>query len=1006
MAVHIRIVDSAAEPVGAELSTISRAVTAHGRVELLTSSFEERETCRRALARAGCGLGVEVTTPAGWIASLWELLGTGTHPVSALQRSLLIADILASWDPSDLEPLRDTLGTRFLLASMARDFLPYVLDEARMAPASDAEDLVARLLGRYADRLASLGLEEPATAAVRLAHSFADELPACASCVVVRGMQKMPAYLMDLLASVGTEGECIILLAPQQRAAAVCVEEAFAARGVEASIEESSMREPSALVLPTMFLEVAGPHARDRAYAQIISRAAEQACGARSGSDAVVAVVARRPVKAAWQLAERLASQNVQAIAPADARFDETRTGAQFNALANLVTRMRAAAAGEIPDSEWWPAPELSDWLACPLSGCDAWSARVFDKKIRGKRAMGVDAVLSELQSIQTRVTSQRKKLDPDNPWAQVPAVCAEVVQYLMQDRPVSAFKSMLSVAEALPAYALGNADGAVVQEREASMIKMAIGLLMDEARAVDVPQSVATGVLSGLKVGICAKTDEVKTGDVSSDAADASASRPVARFMTLAAAAAVCPGTFDAMVFLDVDAEAYSLAVKEDASTLLGERLMAAPVAIDPASYQRVLFDRAVRASVGTTILARVTHDRQAKDVYPAAIWTELLARAGAAANVEQTDEGDIVRDLDPSGAVGLDTCQIQCLPPQQLGDDAIPYVVLRQRNKDGELVARQLSASQIESYSSCPLCWFISSRVRPSSIDAGFGNIEKGNFVHDVMFRFHSELLEAGVDRVRPENVPAALSALHEAFDEVRAEHARGKTTSSAALVPLDAGERAQIDEILPQLERVVRYEAGALMPFKPAYLEYSFNGLGVSYAGWPLGGRIDRVDVDAEGRAAIIDYKHRGDVNPFKLKDPTAPLKDGAIPAEDDRWLPEHTQSLIYAQAMRRALGLEPAAALYFATKGRMPAMRGAAAAALVGAESDESMIPGLRDGFPATEQGGTMTFEQLLDRVEEAIAQRLDEMAHGVVCASEDPAGRCSFNHPSGFERRGA
>ena len=1006
MAVHIRIVDSAAEPVGAELSTISRAVTAHGRVELLTSSFEERETCRRALARAGCGLGVEVTTPAGWIASLWELLGTGTHPVSALQRSLLIADIIASWDPSDLEPLRDTPGTRFLLASMARDFLPYVLDEARMAPASDAEDLVARLLGRYADRLASLGLEEPATAAVRLAHSFADELPACASCVVVRGMQKMPAYLMDLLASVGTEGECIILLAPQQRDAAVCVEEAFAARGVEASIEESSMREPSASVLPAMFLEVAGPHARDRAYAQIISRAAGQACGARSGSDAVVAVVARRPVKAAWQLAERLAACGVQAIAPADARFDETRTGTQFNALSDLVARMRAAAAGEIPDSEWWPAPELSDWLACPLSGCDAWSARVFDKKIRGKRAMGVDAVLSELQSIQTRVIAQRKKLDSDNPWAQVPAVCADVVQYLMQERPVSAFKSMLSVVEALPAYALGNTDGAVARECEASMLKMAIGMLMDETRAVDVPQSVATSVLPGLKVGISAKTFEVEANNDVSEPADASGSRPAAQFLTLAAAAAARPGTFDAMVFLDVGAETYSLAVKEDASTLLGERLAAAPVAIDPASYQRVLFDRAVRASAGATILARVTHDRQAKDIYPAAIWTELRARAGAAASVEQTDEGDIVRDLDPSGAVGLDACQVQCLPPQQLSDEATPYVVLRQRNEDGELVARQLSASQIESYSSCPLCWFISSRVRPSSIDADFGNIEKGNFVHDVMFRFHSELLEAGVDRVRPENVPAALSVLHEAFDEVRAEHARGKTTSSGALVPLDAGERAQIDEILPQLERVARYEAGVLMPFKPTYLEYSFNGLGVTYAGWPLGGRIDRVDVDAEGRAAIIDYKHRGDVNPFKLKDPTVPLKDGTIPAEDERWLPEHTQSLIYAQAMRRALGLEPVAALYFSTKGRAPAMRGAAAAALVGDKTDESMIPGLRDGFPAAEHGGTMTFEQLLDRVEDAIAQRLDEMAHGVVCASEDPVGRCSFNHPSGFERRGA
>ena len=59
MAVHIRIVDSAAEPVGAESLTIRRAVTARGRVELLTSSFEERETYRHALAQAGCGLGVE-----------------------------------------------------------------------------------------------------------------------------------------------------------------------------------------------------------------------------------------------------------------------------------------------------------------------------------------------------------------------------------------------------------------------------------------------------------------------------------------------------------------------------------------------------------------------------------------------------------------------------------------------------------------------------------------------------------------------------------------------------------------------------------------------------------------------------------------------------------------------------------------------------------------------------------------------------------------------------------
>lgn len=145
--------------------------------------------------------------------------------------------------------------------------------------------------------------------------------------------------------------------------------------------------------------------------------------------------------------------------------------------------------------------------------------------------------------------------------------------------------------------------------------------------------------------------------------------------------------------------------------------------------------------------------------------------------------------------------------------------------------------------------------------------------------------------------------------------------KTSSSAALVAHSALEHVQVDEILPQLEAVVRYEAGVLAPFAPAYLEYSFNGLGVEYAGRPLGGRIDRVDVDAEGRAMVIDYKHRMDVNAFKLADPTVAKRDGAVPADDPDWLPEHTQSLIYAQALRHSeLALDAPRRPLFLDQGR--------------------------------------------------------------------------------------
>jgi len=120
---------------------------------------------------------------------------------------------------------------------------------------------------------------------------------------------------------------------------------------------------------------------------------------------------------------------------------------------------------------------------------------------------------------------------------------------------------------------------------------------------------------------------------------------------------------------------------------------------------------------------------------------------------------------------------------------------------------------------------------------------------------------------------------------------------TAQDQILVPLSAVEERQVAEILPQLEGVLAYESEALAPFAPRYLEFAFNELKVEYAGWPLGGRIDRVDVDAENRAVVIDYKHRTGVEEFKLADPTVRDEEsGTAPIDDPRWLPPHTQTLI--------------------------------------------------------------------------------------------------------------
>ena len=424
------------------------------------------------------------------------------------------------------------------------------------------------------------------------------------------------------------------------------------------------------------------------------------------------------------------------------------------------------------------------------------------------------------------------------------------------------------------------------------------------------------------------------------------------------------------------------------------------------------------MQAARGSVVLARVTHDRQARECYPAAVWTELRAHAKAAdadkaagaAKATCVGEGDIVRDFDPAAGEGLERKRVACEAPQHLSAEAVPYLVLRRRDGEGEdapLVPRLTSASQIEAYSTCPLCWFVSYRVKPQSIDAGFGNMEKGNFVHDVLEHLHARLPQEGMERVTPMNLPRAQELLREVFDETLAEHA-GKRGTEGPLVPLSPVEERQVAEILPQLEGVLAYESEALAPFVPRYLEFAFNELKVEYAGWPLGGRIDRVDVDAENRAVVIDYKHRSGVEEYKLADPTVfDEKTGAVPADDPRWLPPHTQTLIYAQAMRRALDLNTRAALYFSTKGGKPALRGAASDELLEEERGDGRIPGLKKGFPG--EGGNMDFDTLLDRVEAGIAERLRELEAGNVAAVDPTSAqaahaRCSYNHEGTFVRR--
>ena len=1030
MPVRIYTTNAGTDLSDAESALLADLVGCHGRAVLLTPTFAELDLCRHDAAEAGVSLGIDYKTPTSWLRSLWELMGDGRGFVDNLQRQMLFSDMVTRLDDADLQPLSRSQGTVRMLARMARDVLPGVAgtgaercrgDNCQPEPKSDAEARVFELLSAYASGLDRRDMVEPCEAADIMVGALADSLPACTRAVCVRGITSFTHGLLELLSAVANNGgEVVVLLAREQAAMREELAAAFDARGVlfeAAPLGEDAVASDAACgtAAQPAFIEIAGPHARAHAYADAIDKLvkahkeskADKATATPADPVRVLVVSARAP-QLFGELAARLAARHIAAETAEFTAFSQSIAGRQFTALANLIERMKAADEGTASKTEWWPAPELTDWIYSPLSGADAASARTFDKNMRLSRSKTTAGVKSLLQSVQGQVRGARKAASDENWFKNVPCVVSDVFQALWRDKPVTALKAMLAVAEALPDRALGGLDGQARRQAEVALLRHAIDILMNGARALDVSQAATVSVLDGIRTKVDKRSAayDYETHEVDR------APRAQVRFASLADAAALRPGSYDAVLFADVDLDSYPLSHEEGPLATLTASLGREGVTLEPAALLRVRFGHAMQAARGPVALARVTHDRQARECYPAAVWTELWAHAEAAgaAKPMRVGEGDIIADFDPAAGEGLRRERVTCEAPQHLSDEAIPYLVLRRRDGEGEdapLVPRLTSASQIEAYSTCPLCWFVSYRVKPQSIDADFGNMEKGNFVHDVLEHLHARLPQEGMERVTPMNLSRAQELLREVFDETLTEHA-GKRGTEGPLVPLSAVEERQVAEILPQLEGVLAYESEALAPFAPRYLEFAFNELKVEYAGWPLGGRIDRVDVDAENRAVVIDYKHRTGVEEFKLADPTVRDEEsGTAPIDDPRWLPPHTQTLIYAQAMRRALDLDTRAALYFSTKGGKPALRGAASAELLEEERGDGRIPGLKKGFPG--DGGSMDFDALLDRVEAGIAERLRELEAGNV-AAVDPASaqaahaRCSYNHEGTFVRR--
>ncbi|MBQ6453159.1 MAG: PD-(D/E)XK nuclease family protein [Coriobacteriales bacterium] len=304
------------------------------------------------------------------------------------------------------------------------------------------------------------------------------------------------------------------------------------------------------------------------------------------------------------------------------------------------------------------------------------------------------------------------------------------------------------------------------------------------------------------------------------------------------------------------------------------------------------------------------------------------------------------------------------------------------------------RFSPSQIENYLDCPQYWFLGRMGVSDSLDALLDARSRGDLMHATLRSFYQRLeVETGRKRV-DEDIQAQASMLLEdcferALDEQRelddallAALISGKpdTRNGNHYVPISRAERNDAKRLLRELQSLISCDATFLPGYQPTHLEFELGAADpLTYAGYRIKGTIDRVDVDADGHAVVIDYK--GGLSNHE-----------SLPTLDDDGLivmPKKIQTLIYAQLLRRKTELTPVAAIYRSYRRPHP-MKGCYDPRVLGAPElgiDEHAARGMALIG--------MSFEDALDRVEEQVALMLDRLMSGDIQPQPRSEASCRY-----------
>lgn len=967
MSFHHLILDHADAVLETACEHLAAPLAAGGAPVLLVPSAAAAARVRRALAGGSFGLGVRIDTPASWVRDRWELFGDGRRIVSASERALLLRRACSETDRIALEA---TSGTVDLLATVARDALPHLLaPKARDVALSAAERDVLAVLERYALLLAEGGWCEEAQAAALL-PAVLEDVPT----IVLAGIDELACAHERMIAELAERAN-VLRLDDGCRAAPPSSERAAELQELLNRLFKPAAPQALEPCGSVRFLLPAGRYAAPRLIVREAARAVaeERARALDEGRAALPVVVTGRDPRALFNEASAaLLSSGVTAAVSARRTFADTAFGTAFLALHSFLRDgCRVALA--------------SDFAFSAFSGIGRRAACELDAKWRGDRLIDRDRIVGDLSAESEAAAEALAALAIDD-----------------VDGALAGFEArLLARADLDPAF----------RAEQLSALSCARGFMAacDRTGTAFVD---ARALLERTPVAANARTEL---------AADAS---PDVLFMSLADAAERTPCSCAELVLCDLTASAYPVRAVEDGGTLLLGKLGLCREA-DALTEARRRFFRALAAARTAVTCERELHTADASEAYPAVMLEELLDCYRAVGDDEADRATGLPKPLVPytvqAGEDALhDNLALSCEGAAPLDADARPVlswelpvsgavspaqrprIVLPRSPREGLPVPGAppaLSPSALESYLECPYKWFAQRRLRLSEPDAGFGALEMGSFSHGVLRSFYEHFREAGHAKVERGSLPEVRALLREVFDRHLRSQAKLKRSANP-LIPRTSFEQAEINDLEKKLVAYLDREAELLPGFVPTYFEFDFGSAEpFPYAGCLLRGSVDRIDVNGQGQAVVIDYK--GSLNGDYALGSSSPAAQagGAM-------LPHKVQTLMYAQVARKVLGLQVVGALYV-SYGRDRRVAGAFDRSAVG-EQDVPGIDAERCGVPgpAAEALGAASFDELVDVVEERIAGAVRMLADG--CIAPDPRGTdpCGYCPVLTCERRRA